>query len=259
MNKKKQQELINETIKSKQKTQDCLSFKKLQKYWYDKLKSKTGFKDIEISKVHKHRFYRDEFSFLYRSTFSIGCLTNFDGERFLATQQHFQTLRKISWNAIATSNSSVFNPSKPFKTHKLTKIDTNSHSNSSPHDNNEAQKLNSDSNNSPSHIIELKTQKLSKVHSKILYLHAQGYTIENISNYLRRYFKHHSTRKPKGTKNRPFSVYYVHTALKKILQDVEAGHILEAPKAGEVKKRVSKLNSYIYTENNNREGGGEKP
>lgn len=241
MNKKKQQELINETIKSEQKTQDCLSFKKLQKYWYDKLKSKTGFKDLEISKVHKHRFYRDDFSFLYRSTFSIGCLTNFDGERFLATQQHFQTLRKISWNAIATSNSSVFDPSKSFKTHKLTKINPNSDQKTTPND-----------------TIELKTQKLSKVHSKILYLHAQGYTIENISNYLRRYFKHHSNRKPKGDRNKPFSVYYVHTALKKILQDVEAGHILEAPKAGEVKKRVSKLNSYIYTENNNREGGGEK-
>ena len=238
MDKKTQQKLIQETIKSEKKTQDCLSFKKLQKYWYDKLESKTGFKDIEISRVHKDKFYRDDFSFLYRSTFSIGCLTNFDGKRFLAAQQHYQFLRKISWNGIVTSNSKLFKASKPFKTHKLNKIKLNSDSNHSSHD-------------TSTETLEIKTQKLSKVHSKILYLHAEGNTIKEISNYLRRYLSHHSNRKVSEGRNKPFSVFYVHTTLKKILQDCEAGHILEAPEAGGVKKSALELNSYIYTENNN--------
>jgi hypothetical protein len=53
---------------------------------------------------------------------------------------------------------------------------------------------------------------LPRIDRKVLELHGDGYTIQYISNYLRKKFKYPLNKK--GRKGKPYSVYYVHTKLK---------------------------------------------
>lgn len=257
MKKNKQEELIKKIIDSPKPNQDTKEFKKLQMHWYNKLEDKTDFNDIERTGTMRHKYY-DEYGGLIKH-YSWLLTQKYD----FSAHQHYQRLRKISWNGIVTSNSCVFDASKPFKTHKLDLSSLKSAQKAPPHDNNKAQKLKSDSNNPPDITLPteqtIKTQKLSKVDSRILYMLGDGEGFREISSYLRRYLSHHASRRRTGPKGKPFSVYWVHTRAEKLLEDIKAGHILEAVEAGGVRKRLLSLNSYIYTENNNEEGGEEKP
>ena len=53
---------------------------------------------------------------------------------------------------------------------------------------------------------------LPKIDRKILELHGNGQTIQQISNYLRENFKYPLNKK--GRKGKPYSVFYVHSKLK---------------------------------------------
>lgn len=269
MNKKEQQKLIEKIIQSPKPNQDTNEFKKLQMHWYNKLEDKTDYEDIERTGTMRHKYYDEYGGLIKRYSWSITDKYDF------SAHQYYQTLRKISWDAIVTSNSKCFDQFKPSKSYKLEDF--------------EALKPKSDSNDSPSSSLDfnnstspvspdspqtIKIQKLSKVDSKILYLAGDGQGVREISKYLRRYLPHHARRGKRGPKGKPFSVFYVHNRLTKLVESIQAGHIFEgteairkdlnkiekltlyspAPKTqkhGEVRKTGLSLNSYINTENNN--------
>jgi hypothetical protein len=256
LKKKEQQDLIKKIIDSPKSNQDCKEFKKLQMHWYKKLEAETDYKDIERTGTMRHKYYDEYGGLIKHYSWLIAAKYDFSAHK------HYSLLRKISWNAIVTSNSSAFNDSKPSKSLSLDDFNAFSGTNtpslptSEPHQ-------------------SIKLQKLSKVDSKILYLAGDGKHIREISKYLRRYLSHHASRSKTGPKGKPFSVFFVHNRLHKLINSIQDGSIvemspeiqkfmknsstslIETPKTqeseegGGVKKTGKELNSYIYTENNN--------
>ena len=55
---------------------------------------------------------------------------------------------------------------------------------------------------------------LPKIDRKVLELHGNGQTIQQISEYLRENFKHPLNKK--GRKGKPYSIFFVHTKLKSL-------------------------------------------
>jgi hypothetical protein len=116
MKKSEQQKLINKVIKSDKPNQDCSEFKRLQMYWYDKIESNSDYNDIERTGTMRHKYYDEYGGNIKHFSWWITEKYNF------ATHEYYQFLRKISWNARVTSNSKAFDPSKPFKSHKLPQL-----------------------------------------------------------------------------------------------------------------------------------------
>lgn len=232
---KEQKELIKKIVNSDKPNQECKEFKKLQMHWYNKLEEKTNYNDIERIGTQRHQYYDEYHGLIKHYSWSIT-----DNYSFSA-HQYYQLLRKISWDAIVTSNSVAFDPSKPYKTHNLADLLPSEAKNALQHS----------TSLSPDSKTSIKTQKLSLVDSRILRLAGNGKTYREISKYLRRYLSKQAKNAHKNPKRKPFSVYYVHTRFKKLLNDIKAGHIFVDCEGGGVEKSGEELNSYIYTENNN--------
>ena len=256
MKKKKQQKLIQKIIQSEIPNQQTKEFKELQLHWYKKLDDETNYDDVERIGVQRSKRFNEYSGLIKYESWIMASL--YDKNR----HNYFQLLRKLSWDAIVTSNSKAFDPSKPSKSLSLTDFEAFSALNNPK----------SDSNNSSNTI---KLQKLSKVDSRILYMIGDGKQIREVSKYLRRHLSHHASRSKTGPKGKPFSVFFVHTRLKKLIESILAGHIVELTpqlqkfmkknststiktpqdsedlEDGGVKKSGLEENSYIYTENNN--------
>jgi len=213
MKKKEQALLIEKVIKSPKSNQDCKEFKQLQMHWYSKLEKLTDYEDIERTGLQRSKYY-DEYNGNIKN-YSWSITDKYD----FFTHAYYQKLRYFSWHAIVTSTSPIFDASKPYKSHKINKIS-----------------LISDSNPSSSTNNTIKTQKLSVVDAKILYMIGDGSTITDISLFLRRYLSHHASASKRGPKGKPFSIYYVHSRLDKLIQSIQAGTIYIADEGGEVKK-----------------------
>lgn len=230
MKKSEQNKLIQEILNSPKSNQDCKQFKKLQMHWYKKLEASTSYEDIERTGTNRNSFYDEYGGNIKHYSWAIAAKYNF------ATHAYYQKLRYFSWHARVTSNSPLFNASKPSKVLKIAPTTTLSPQNnvnnliSDPNPSSSLPKSSSISSNL------LRTQKLSTVDAKILYLIGDGKGISEVSSFLRRYLSHHAPTTRKGPKGRPFSVYYVHTRLDKLLKSIEAGTIYVADKGGEVKK-----------------------
>lgn len=157
----------------------------------------------------RHKYY-DEYGGLIKH-YSWSITDKYD----FHTHQYYQILRKISWDAIVTSNSEAFNPSKPSKSYKYEDFS--------------ALRPKSGTNSSilpPSKTIKI--QKLSTVDSKILYLTGNGEGVREISAYLRRYLPHHAPKTRRGPKGKPFSVFYVHTRMQILVKSYLNGSIIES-------------------------------
>ena len=89
------------------------------------------------------------------------------------------------------------------------------------------------------------TVPLSKVDSRILFLHADGKATKDISNFLRRYYSHKAPKSKTGPKGKPFSVYYVHYRLKKLLKAIELGEIYSQDTGGV--KKTDKSTEELYS------------